>query len=173
MLQDPLDDIVLVRVGERGDDSHLFTTGVADFRIVLPDLLDEPRPVLTAQPDELVLLLGGDDVGGSVALGAALAVDPAELAANRRGDGAVAENPALVPERNVQQEHGEELEARDELMVAAEARVETGAPVKDAAIIEILEPLERHGGALEVLEQGLELLAVALCQPAIRMDSET
>jgi hypothetical protein len=58
-------------------------------------------------------------------------------------------------------------------MVAAEARVETGAAVKDAAIIQILEPLERHGGALEVLEQGLELLAVALCDPAIRMDSET
>ncbi len=93
---------------------------------------------------------------------------PAELAANRRRDGAVAEDPALVPERiperNVRQEHGEELEAAGELMVAAEARVETGAPVKNAAI---LEPLERDGGALEVLEQGLELLAVALCQPAI------
>ena len=120
----------MVRVGERGDHSHLFATGVADFRIVLPDLLDEPRPVLTAKPNELVvLLLGGDDVGGSVALGAALSVDPAELAANRRRDGAVAEDPALVPERNVRQEHGEELEAGDELMVAAEARVETGAAV--------------------------------------------
>jgi hypothetical protein len=50
----------------------------------------------------------------------------------------------------VREEHGEELEARDELMVAAEARVQTGAPVKDAAIIQILEPLERHRGALKM-----------------------
>ena len=46
--------------------------------------------------------------------------------------------------------------------------------VEAVAITNVLvDHLERHGGALEVLEQGLELLAVALCQPAIRMDSET
>jgi hypothetical protein len=49
-------------------------------------------------------------------------------------------------------EHGEELDTADELVVAPEAGVEPCASVKDATVVLIFEPLKRHGWPLEVLE---------------------
>ncbi len=48
---------------------------------------------------------------------------PAELAPYRRRDGAIGVNATFVTEGDVRNEHGEELESGDQLMVSAEGRV--------------------------------------------------
>ena len=63
-------------------------------------------------------------------------------------------------------EHGEELESGDELMVSAEGRVIV-ASVQHAAIIEILQPREGDRGADHVLEETLELRWLAPGNAAI------
>jgi hypothetical protein len=57
------DYIVLVGMGDGGDDLHPLATGFANFWIGLPDFGDQPGPVLAPKPNELRVLLGGDDVG--------------------------------------------------------------------------------------------------------------
>jgi len=79
---------------------------------------------------------------------------------------------ALVPQRNVCEEHGEELDAAGELVVAPKPRMELGASVKDATVVLVLEPFKRHGRPLEVLQKGLELLALACGDAAVGVDSK-
>ena len=80
--ENPLDDVVLVRVRDRRDDSHLLAAARAELGFDLPDLDDQARPILSAKPDELRVLLDGDDVGGRCARTLSLLVHPAKLPAN-------------------------------------------------------------------------------------------
>ena len=50
--------------------------------------------------------------------------------------------------------------------------MELGASVKDATIVLVLEPFKRHGRPLEVLQKGLELLALACGDAAVGVDSK-
>ena len=68
-------------------------------------------------------------------------------------------------------EHREELDPRDELVIAAEAGVEL-APVDHISIREVAETLEGNGRSFHLLEERLELLALALGDPALRVHSE-
>jgi len=51
-------------VRDRRDDSHLLATGLAELGVDFPAFGDQARPVFSAKPDELRVLLDGDDVGG-------------------------------------------------------------------------------------------------------------
>ncbi len=70
----------------------------------------------------------------------------AELAANRRRDGAKGADSRLIPQSDVRDQHGEELESGDELMVSAEGRVIV-TPVEDASVGAVLESRARETGA--------------------------
>jgi hypothetical protein len=45
VLQNPLDDVVLVKVRDRRDDSHILATGRAVLGVDFPDFGDKARPV--------------------------------------------------------------------------------------------------------------------------------
>ena len=68
-------------------------------------------------------------------------------------------------------EHGEELEPGDELVVPSQGRIVV-AFVKNAAIGEVFQSAEGDGRPLHVLEDRLELLALALWDPAPRTHIE-
>ena len=165
--QDFFDHVVLVRVGDRGDDPHLLSTALADLGVDLPDFGDEARPVFSAKPDELRILLGGDELGGRCGGTLIFPIHPTELPANGGRECAVGMDAALVPQRNVREEHGEELDAAGELVVAPKPRMELGASVKDATVVLVLEPFKRHRRPLEVLQKDLELLALACGDAAV------
>src|SRR6266542_2919365 len=61
-------------------------------------------------------------------------LDPAGLLAERGGEGAIGADGHFVPQRDVRDEEGEEVEGGEELVVAAEAGVEAGPLVVDQAL---------------------------------------
>ena len=80
---------------------------------------------------------------------------------------------AFVSQCNMREERGKEPDAAGELVVVSEPRMKPSPPVEDATVVLVLEPLKRHGWALEVLKEGLELLALARGDAAICMDCGT
>ncbi len=69
-------------------------------------------------------------------------------------------------------EHGEELESGDQLMVSAEGGVIV-APVEDASVLAVLQTLEGDGRALHVLKKTFELESLTPGNAAIARDART
>ena len=136
--ENPLDDVVLVRVIDGGDDSHPLATERANIGVDFPDFGDKARPVFSAKPHELRVLLDGDDAAGRRASSLTFLVHPAELPTNGRRECAVGMDAAFVSQCNMREEHGKELDAAGELVVAPEPRMEPSPPVEDATVVLVL-----------------------------------
>ncbi len=111
---------------------HLLAARAAKRRIFKIHLGDEPRPIPAPKLHELrVLVLDDNDVLWR--LRCLVLLDPPELSTYRRRDRAVTMNATFKTEGDVCDEHGEELDAGDELVIAAEAGVRIAA-VKNFSI---------------------------------------
>ena len=95
------------------------------------------------------------------------------LLSDRGRQRALGANPHLVAQSYVRDEHGEELDRRDELVIAPQSRVKPAALVVDHAVFSVRQSPQRNGRSLDVLEESLERLSVACCYPARRVEIET
>jgi hypothetical protein len=78
-------------------------------------------------------------------------------------------NHALVAKKNVRHEEREELHGGEELVIAAQGRVEVALEVNEP-VRSIIQSLKGDGCALHVFEDGLEPLSVVCLEPAAGVD---
>ena len=168
-LEDGANDAVLGGRGEGGDDLHLAAAALADFRIIQPYLADELSPGAAPGEGEFVFLLG---LGFGAGERGGRPRDPPPALAERGGDGAVEPGLRLVAQLDMGDDEGEEFEAGDELVVPSESRM-VAALVVNHTGVEEGDALQGDGGALEVLEERLELLVVAGGDASLGVDVES
>jgi len=83
-------------------------------------------------------VLDVDDAAARRASSLTFLVHPAELPTNGRRECAVGMDAAFVSQCNMREEHGKELDAAGELVVAPEPRMEPSPPVEDATVVLVL-----------------------------------